>query len=158
MPYYDVANLVTVTKTNMIHQIGCGYWFPRTTAVRRWHQVSHRAGQRSQLLSKSPADQRRGHSSSNISQSSKLCIGVSWMHLHNCGCFQNHLRMLLQSLRALSFAPGGPWKRLEVQRCTGKVDQSIWEAWVWLADLFTFCWWISPHPLQWVHLPPSHWL
>jgi hypothetical protein len=24
MPYYDVANLVTVTKTNMINEIPCG--------------------------------------------------------------------------------------------------------------------------------------
>jgi len=30
------------------------------------------------------------------------------MHLHNCWCFQEHLWMLLQSLRALYFAPGGP--------------------------------------------------
>jgi len=30
------------------------------------------------------------------------------MHLQNCRCFQEHLRMLLQSLRALCFAPGGP--------------------------------------------------
>ena len=29
------------------------------------------------------------------------------MHLQNCRCFQEHLRMLLQSLRALCFAPGG---------------------------------------------------
>jgi hypothetical protein len=25
MPYYDVANLVTVTKTNMIDEMLCGY-------------------------------------------------------------------------------------------------------------------------------------
>jgi len=30
------------------------------------------------------------------------------MHLQNCRCFQEHLRMLLQSLRSLCFAPGGP--------------------------------------------------
>jgi len=38
------------------------------------------------------------------------------MHLHNCRCFQEHLRMLLQSLRALCLAPGGSgsiWKYLE---------------------------------------------
>jgi len=29
------------------------------------------------------------------------------MHLDNCRCFQEHLRMLLQSLRALCLAPGG---------------------------------------------------
>jgi len=30
------------------------------------------------------------------------------MHLHNCRCFQEHLRMLWQSLKALCLAPGGP--------------------------------------------------
>jgi len=30
------------------------------------------------------------------------------MHLHNCRCFREHLRMLLQSLRALRKAPAGP--------------------------------------------------
>ena len=38
------------------------------------------------------------------------------MHLHNCRCFQEHLRMLLQSLRALCLAPrgsGSVWKYLE---------------------------------------------
>jgi len=38
------------------------------------------------------------------------------MHLHNCRCSQEHLRMLLQSPRALCIAPGGPgsiWNDLE---------------------------------------------
>jgi len=43
MPYYDVANLVTVTKTNMIDEMPCGYGTLRTTGVRIWHQVSCRA-------------------------------------------------------------------------------------------------------------------
>jgi hypothetical protein len=30
------------------------------------------------------------------------------MHLHHCRCFQEHLRMLLQILRASYLAPGGP--------------------------------------------------
>ena len=37
MPYYDVANLVTVTKTNLIHEMHCGYGTLRTTAVRIRH-------------------------------------------------------------------------------------------------------------------------
>jgi len=45
------------------------------------------------------------------------------MHIHNCRCFQEHLRMLLQCLRALCKAPGGPgsiWKYLEaLVRATG---------------------------------------
>jgi len=37
MPYYDVANLVTVTKTNMIDEMPCGYGTLRTTGVRIQH-------------------------------------------------------------------------------------------------------------------------
>jgi len=45
------------------------------------------------------------------------------MHLHNCRCIQEHVRMLLQSLRALWQAlgrPGNVWKYLEaLGRATG---------------------------------------
>jgi hypothetical protein len=50
MSYYDVANLVTVTKTNMIDEMACIYGTIRTADVRIWHQVSRKAAQRSQLL------------------------------------------------------------------------------------------------------------
>jgi hypothetical protein len=50
MPYDEVANLVTVTKTNMIDKMLCAYGTLRTTAFRIRHQVSHRAVQRSQWL------------------------------------------------------------------------------------------------------------
>ena len=43
MPYYAVANLVTVTKTIMIDEMPCCYGTLRTTGVRIWHQVSRRA-------------------------------------------------------------------------------------------------------------------
>jgi len=69
--------------------------------------VSCRAGQQSRLLSKSPADLHRGPRRSKICLFQKSSLGASWMHLHNCRCIQEHLRMLLQSLRALSLAPGG---------------------------------------------------
>jgi len=81
MPYYDVANLVTVAKTNMTDEMPCGCGTPRTTGVRIWHQVSRRACAEvsaalevscrpvlwSQLLLKSPADLHRGLNSSKIS-------------------------------------------------------------------------------------------
>ena len=38
MPYYDVANHVTVTKMNMINEMACGYGIIKTAAVRIWHQ------------------------------------------------------------------------------------------------------------------------
>jgi len=47
MPYYEVANIVTVTKTNMIDEMPCAYGTWRTTALRIRHQVSRRAAQRS---------------------------------------------------------------------------------------------------------------
>jgi len=50
MPYYEIANIVTVTKTNMIDEMPCAYGTLRTTALRIRHQVSRRAAQRSQLL------------------------------------------------------------------------------------------------------------
>jgi hypothetical protein len=43
MPYNNVANLVTVTMTNMIGEMPCGYGTPKATGVKIWHQVSHRA-------------------------------------------------------------------------------------------------------------------
>jgi hypothetical protein len=43
----------------------------------------------------------------NIWQSYKSNLVASWMHLHNCRCFQEHLRMLFQRLRPRSLAPGG---------------------------------------------------
>jgi hypothetical protein len=33
MPYYEVVNLVTVTKTNMIDNLPCAYGTLRTTAL-----------------------------------------------------------------------------------------------------------------------------
>jgi len=83
----------------------CGY--VRTTALRIRHRVSPRAAQWSQVLSKCPADLRRGLSSSKIWLFQKSNLVAYWMHLHNCRCFQEHLTMLLQSLRALYLAPGG---------------------------------------------------
>jgi len=43
MPYYNVANLGTVTKTNMIDEMPCGYGTLIVTGVRIWHQVSRKA-------------------------------------------------------------------------------------------------------------------
>jgi hypothetical protein len=40
MPYCDVANLVTVRKTNMINEMPCGYGTLRATGVTIRNQVS----------------------------------------------------------------------------------------------------------------------
>jgi len=119
MPYYDVANLVTVTMTNMIRRHAlwlcdnhcCENTAPALlqscTAVSAALKVSWRVAQWSHLLSKSPADLCRGLRSSTIWLFYKSNLVASWMHLHNCRCFQEHLRLPLESLRALCSAPGG---------------------------------------------------
>jgi len=108
MPYYDVVNLVTITKMTMIDEIPWSYGTLRTTAVRIWLQDSHRAAQRSQLLLKSLADLHRGPSCSRIWLSYMSSIVVSCLCLHNCRWFQEHQRMLFHRLRALCPAPADP--------------------------------------------------
>jgi hypothetical protein len=80
MPYYAVANLVTVTKTIMIDEMPCGYGTLRTMVweygtkspgelVQRFQQLSMSPAellQRSQQLSQPSTDLRRGLSSSKI--------------------------------------------------------------------------------------------
>jgi hypothetical protein len=48
MPYYDVANLVTVTRTNLMYEMPCSYGSLRLTAVRIWLYVSRTAAHKSQ--------------------------------------------------------------------------------------------------------------
>jgi len=107
MPYYDVANLVTKTKMNMINEMPCGCDTLWTTAVRIWHQVSRRACAE---VSVAPEVSRRpGQRSQQLQNLTILTVNLvaSWRHLHNCRCFRKHLRMLLQSLKAYCKAPGG---------------------------------------------------
>jgi len=98
--------------------------YVRTTAVRIRHQVSRSAAHLSRLLTKSPAellwkspaDLCRGLRSPKIWLSYKSNLVASLMHLHNSRCFQEHLRMLLHSLRPLCLSPGGSgsiWKYFE---------------------------------------------
>jgi len=119
MSYYDVANHVTLTKTNLIRQNALGscekqccenmapILLQSYSAVSAALEVSRRAAQWTVLLSKSPTDLHRGLRSSKSWLVYKWNWVASWMHLPNCRCFQEHLRMRLQSLRALRFAPVG---------------------------------------------------
>ena len=136
MPYHDVANLVTVTNTNMIDKMPSGYWTGWLSAAWIQHQVSWSVALRSQLLSKSPADQHRGLSCFKIWLSFKSNIGASWIRVQNCRCFQKHLIMLLQSLRALCLAPAGPgsiWKCLGVLERSTRVSERF--VCIFLTDL-----------------------
>jgi hypothetical protein len=94
MPYYDAANLVTVTKMNLILEMPCGYG---TQDPLLWEYGT-----------KSSADLCRGLSNSKIWLCSKSNLVAFWIHLHNCRFSQEHLTILLQCLRALCLAPGGP--------------------------------------------------
>jgi len=75
--------------------------------------VSLSPAQRSWQHWKSPANMRRGLTCPKFRLFNESNLVVSSMPLHNCRCFQEHLGMLLQSLRALCLALGGPvsiWK------------------------------------------------
>jgi len=127
MPYYDVANLVTVTKMNMIRRNAlwlCKNHCCENTASSLPQSCERRSGLgRSQSIPQSCAAvsaslevSRRSVQRSQELQNLTILDGASWMHLHNCRCFQEHLRMLLESLRALCLAPGGSgsiWRYLE---------------------------------------------
>jgi len=117
---------VTLTKTNLIHKIPSGYGTLRTTAVRN---TALSLPQSCAAVSSCSRSLR----CSKIWVSYKSNLVASWMHLHNCRCFQEHRRMLLQSLRALCFAPGGPesfWNHLEAlvrsTRVSGKFACGFW--------------------------------
>jgi len=115
---------------NMTDEMSCGYETLRSTAVGIRYHVSHRAAQRSQLLSKSPTDLHSGLSWSVSWPSCKSNIGAS--------------EWALAEFQSTLLSSRGAWEPLELLRSTGKVDQSIWEVWVWLPDRFTFSWWITP--------------
>jgi hypothetical protein len=118
MPYYDVANLVTVTKMNMIYEMARGYGTIRTAAVRIWHQVSCRAAERSQLLHNLTILQVNSCSNLNAPPSLQVLLGV----------FENALAESEGTLLRTK----GTWEHLEVLRSTGEVDWSFWEVCVWL--------------------------
>jgi hypothetical protein len=125
MPHYDVVNLVTVTKTNMIDEMACGYGTISTAVVRIWHQVSCRAAQRSQLLQNLTILQVNSCSILNAPPSLQVLLEAP----------ENALAESESTL----FSSKGAWKHLEVLRSTAEVDRSVWEVCVWLPDKFTFC-------------------
>jgi len=157
MPYYDVANLVNVTKTNMIDEMPSGYRPLRTTGVRIWRQVfrrpcaeisaapevSRRPAQRSQQLHNLTILIVKFRSILNAPPSLQVLSG---------GC-ENPLaesESTLQSSR-------GRWEHLEVLRSTAEGYWSGWEVCVWLPDRITFCWcssnvsWHQPIEMQHIY-------
>jgi hypothetical protein len=129
MAYYDIANLVSLIKTNLIRKIPCGYGTQWTIAVRIRHYASCRGALRSQVAPEVSVDLCRGLHYSKIWMSHKSNVIAFWMHLQNCRSFHEHQRMLLQSVRALCIAqewPGSIWNFLEAlvmsTRVSGRFD------------------------------------
>jgi hypothetical protein len=113
MSYYDVANLVTVTKNNMSDEMPGGYEALRTTGVRMWHQVSPRPAQRSPQPQKLTILIVTSCSIVNAPPTLQLLSGVIENSLAESEC-------TLQSSR-------GGWEHLEVLRSTGEAYRSVWE-------------------------------
>jgi hypothetical protein len=112
----DLVNLVTVTKTNRIDEMLCRYRTLKSTGVKIWHQVSRRACAVVPAALQVP--RRPAHHSQQLHNLTILILNLvaSWMHPHRFRCFEEHVRMLLQSLRALCKGPGGAgsiWEYLE---------------------------------------------
>jgi hypothetical protein len=125
MPYYDVANPVTVTKTNMIDDMPCGYGTLRTTGVRIRHQVSRRPALRSPHLQNFTIQIVKSHSILNVPPSLQVLSGAR-ANAHT------------QSESTLQSSRGG-WEQPEVLRSTGEGYWSVREVCVWLSDRITFC-------------------
>jgi len=129
VPYYDVANHLTITEMNMIDEMHWGWGILSTTVVRIRHQISHSTTQRLPLHSESSADLCKGFSYSIIWLFQKFHLIVSRMHLHYCRCF----RSIMQSLWAHCLALEGRrsvWKYWAVQvqltRVSGCFISSFW--------------------------------
>jgi len=131
MPYYDVANLVTVTKTNMTDEMPSAYGTLRTTGVRIRHQVSRRPAQRSQQL----------HNLTIRIVKSRIILNAPPSLQVLSGACENPVA---QSESTLQSSRGG-WEHLKVLRSTGEGYQSVWEVCVWLPHQITFCWYAHVH-------------
>jgi hypothetical protein len=112
MPYYDVANLVTVTKTNMIDDMPCRYGTLRTTGVRIWHQVSRRPAQRSPQL----------HNWTLLIVKSRSILDAPTSLQVLSGVREN---ALAQTESILQSSRGGGWEHLEVLGSTGEGYRSV---------------------------------
>jgi hypothetical protein len=125
MPYYDVANLVIVTKTNMIDEMLGGYGTLRTTGVRIRHQVARRPAQRSPQLQNLTILIVKFRSILNAPASLQVFSGA-------------RENAIAESESTFQRSRGG-WEHLDELRSTGEGYRSVWEVFVWLPDLITFC-------------------
>jgi hypothetical protein len=127
MPHDYVANLVTVTKRNMIDQMACGYRTIRTAVVRIWHQFSGRAASRSQVLQNLTVLHLNCCSILHAPPSLQVILGAPENALAES---ENYLH-----------SSRGAWEHLEVDESTGEVEWNVWEVCMCLPDWCTLCWW-----------------
>ena len=126
MPYNNVANLETVTKTNMIRQNALWLFknhccenpapsLPQSCAVvLAALEVSQRAAQRSHLRLKSPTDLRRGLRSSKIWLFYTSNLVASWMHKSSLRCSWMHLQLWRCNQDAMRFDVDCSWRVWEL--------------------------------------------
>jgi len=121
----------------MIDKMPCGYGIVRTTAVRIWHQFSHRACAEvfaAFEVARTPAQWSQ--------QLQNLTILIVKFHIIlNAPPSLQVLsepceNALAESESTLQSSRGG-WKHLEVLRSTGKGYRSLWEVCIWIPDRIT---------------------
>jgi hypothetical protein len=107
----------------MNNEMPCGDGTLRITVVRIWHQVSCRAFVEVSTALKVSCSSAPRSWQCHDSTIQIVNLVAFWMYLHRSRCFLVHVRMLFQSLRARSKAPGGAgsiWKYLDLLlRATG---------------------------------------
>jgi hypothetical protein len=125
MLYYDVANLMTVIKMNMIDEMFCHYGTPRTTTIGIQHQVSHRAAQRTQLLYNLTILIVKSHTVLNTPPQLQVHSSAPWI-------------TVAESESTFRSSRGGCEHPKEF-RGSSEGYRSDWEAFVWRPDQVTFC-------------------
>jgi len=128
----------------------CGYEALRTTGVRIWYQVSHRAcAEVSAALEVSRWPVQRSQQLQNMTI---LIVNLvaSWMHPpslqpHSGACDNT----LAESQSTMHTSRGG-WEHLEVVGSCGEGHRSDWEVCIWLPDWIIFCTFKSvTHLMNW---------
>jgi hypothetical protein len=118
MPYYDIVNLVTVTKTNMIDEMPCGYGTLRAAGVRLRHQDSR-------LPALVSAASKINYPNCKIlyhPACTSILHAPPSLQVLSGACWN----ALAQSESTLQCSRGG-WEYPEVLRSTGEGYHSVWE-------------------------------
>jgi len=134
MPYYDVANVVTVTETTMNDEMPCGYGTLRTPGVRIWHQFSRTAcAEVSAALDVSHGPVQSSQQLQNLTilivKGRTIVNAPTSLHMLS----EARENSLAESESTVQSSRGG-WEHLEVLRSTGEGYRNVWEGCAWLPD------------------------